>query len=91
MGRHYGDSFAATADEVRCEPFRPKTTTVNGSRPTPGWDVVRQRQDDLKWCGSAPLYLPEGHAAARNFCGTAVEHRRAGVVSFAGMSFTSGE
>ena len=60
MGRRYGDSLRATAnlgemvaieqrDRARID--RINTGDINGF-----WSLVQDAQDDLKWCGSSPLY-----------------------------------
>ena len=84
IGRRYGDKFIAIAGqdvmaEVE-ERDRERIKRINEGDAEGFWELVRQNQDDLKWCGSAPfLYIP-----ARRAQGTqppaelrAMEHRRA--------------
>ena len=54
------------------------------------WDLVQERHDDLKWCGSSPFYTflktaPEGRGELLNYEQWNIDDRS--VVSFAGMAF----
>ncbi len=60
MGRRYGDSLRATANlgemvaiEMR---DRDRIHQINAGDRSGYWSLVRDGHDDLKWCGSAPLY-----------------------------------
>jgi predicted class III extradiol MEMO1 family dioxygenase len=55
------------------------------------WDLVREKHDDLKWCGSAPLYtflkaLPGARGELLRYEQWNIDPRS--VVSFAGMAFS---
>jgi hypothetical protein len=60
MGRRYGDRFSATAgrDEMMLVDARDRgrIERINAGDAGGYWELVRERQDDLKWCGSAPFY-----------------------------------
>jgi hypothetical protein len=56
------------------------------------WEQVRENQDDLKWCGSAPIYtflraVPEARGQLLHYQQWNIDP--ASVVSFAGMRFHS--
>ena len=61
------------------------------------WDLVQERHDDLKWCGSAPIvitFLKDGclpGSSLPSCCGSYQQWNidDQSVVSFAGMSFHS--
>jgi predicted class III extradiol MEMO1 family dioxygenase len=58
------------------------------------WDQVQERQDDLKWCGSAPLYtflkaVPQARAELLRYEQWNIDEQS--VVSFAGLSFSGAE
>ncbi|MDP9170315.1 MAG: AmmeMemoRadiSam system protein B, partial [Acidobacteriota bacterium] len=94
MGRRYGDEFTALADEgemLRVDARdRERIERVNAGDAAGFWDHVQQNDDDLKWCGSAPLYtFLKANPAAR---GRLERYEQwnidaQSVVSFAGMSF----
>jgi AmmeMemoRadiSam system protein B len=98
MGRRYGDPFTATADEGLMEGIADKDQGRIG-RIAAGdaagfWDQVQERQDDLKWCGSAPLYtflkaVPQARAELLRYEQWNIDEQS--VVSFAGLSFTGAE
>ena len=60
MGRRYGDPFAAKADRGLmaqvAERDRARIERVAQGDAEGFWELVRENRDDLKWCGSAPLY-----------------------------------
>jgi MEMO1 family protein len=98
MGRRYGDSFVATADEGAMQAVSAKDhdrIERLQAGDAPGfWDMVQQRQDDLKWCGSAPLYtflkaVPAARAKLLRYEQWNIDEQS--VVSFAGISFSRGE
>jgi len=96
MGQRYGDRMAAIAgrdemaqvaqrDRVRIE--RMESGDARGF-----WDLVQQNQDDLKWCGSAPIYtflkaVPQARGELLDYQQWNIDE--ASVVSFAGMRFHS--
>lgn len=94
IGRRYGDSFAARADEGYLAEVAARDR-VRNERATAGdadgfWDLVQQNRDDLRWCGSSPLYT---FLKARPGLRGSVERYEqwniddASVVSFAGIAF----
>jgi AmmeMemoRadiSam system protein B len=96
MGRRYGDRMTAHAgrnemlaverqDRARIE--RMVTGDARGF-----WELVRENGDDLKWCGSAPIYtflkaVPEARGRLRHYQQWNIDPES--VVSFAGLSFHS--
>jgi AmmeMemoRadiSam system protein B len=94
MGRRYGDPFTATAnrgemDEVATRD-RERIHQVNRSDADAYWDLVQQNRDDLKWCGSSPLYTflkvrPRTRGTLENYDQWNIDDES--VVSFAGLSF----
>ena len=54
------------------------------------WSLVQEKRDDLKWCGSSPLYtflkaLPQAHGQLLRYEQWNIDEQS--VVSFAGMAF----
>jgi hypothetical protein len=54
------------------------------------WDLVQQNQDELKWCGSSPLYtflktVPEARGTLRGYEQWNIDD--ASVVSFGALAF----
>jgi len=94
MGRRYGDEFAALAEENemlavggrdRQRMARVAEGDVNGF-----WDLVQENHDDLKWCGSSPVYtfmkaMPNARGTVERYEQWNIDPQS--VVSFAGMSF----
>ncbi len=94
MGRRYGDPFVAQAgegvmaevaerDRVRIE------TVLEGDRQG-FWELVKQNGDDLKWCGSAPLYtfmkaVPGARGELMHYEQWNIDPQS--VVSFGGLAF----
>jgi AmmeMemoRadiSam system protein B len=95
MGLRYGDTFEAHAnrdemtvvgqqDQLRLE--RVLTSDARGF-----WDLVKQnRHDDLKWCGSSPIYtfmkaVPEARGTLLRYEQWNIDENS--VVTFAGLSF----
>ena len=95
MGARYQDDFAAYADrgmmaEV-AERDRQRIARVVESDSGGFWSLVQENHDDLKWCGSAPLYtflkaLPEAHGELLRYEQWNIDPRS--VVSFAGIAFS---
>jgi MEMO1 family protein len=57
------------------------------------WDQVQENQDDLKWCGSAPIYtflksVPSARGRLLRYQQWNIDEQS--VVSFAGISFHAG-
>jgi AmmeMemoRadiSam system protein B len=95
MGRRYGDEFTALANEGEMLAVggrdRQRMDRVAAGDATGFWDLVQENHDDLKWCGSSPVYT--FLKAAPSARGTVERYEQwnidaQSVVSFAGMSFT---
>ena len=95
MGARYHDQFHAVADEgqmaVVAVRDRARIEQINGSDAAGFWDLVRENQDDLKWCGSAPFYTflkaaPGSRGELLRYEQWNIDERS--VVSFAGMAFS---
>jgi AmmeMemoRadiSam system protein B len=94
MGARYGDSFATQAgsDEMALveERDRRRIERVNASDARGFWELVKENKDDLKWCGSSPLYtflksVPQTKGTLHRYEHWNIDEQS--VVSFAGMSF----
>lgn len=94
MGKRYGDRFAALADQQEMlgvsERDQLRIESVNAGDAEGFWDQVRENHDDLKWCGSAPLYtflkaLPNARGKLRKYQQWNIDQQS--VVSFAGITF----
>jgi AmmeMemoRadiSam system protein B len=94
MGQRYHDPFPATAGAGRMQEVedrdRQRIGRVAAGDAEGFWNLVQEDQDDLKWCGSAPLYtFLKAAAPAR---GELLRYEQwnidpHSVVSFAGLSF----
>jgi hypothetical protein len=95
MGARYQDAFPAYADrgvmaEV-AERDRQRIARVVESDSGGFWSLVQEKRDDLKWCGSAPLYtflkaLPGARGELLRYEQWNIDPQS--VVSFAGIAFT---
>jgi hypothetical protein len=94
MGARYGDSFEAQADAGEmtavAERDRQRVDRIAAGDAVGFWDLVRENQDDLKWCGSAPFYTflkvrPDLRGAVHNYQQWNIDPQS--VVTFAGMTF----
>ena len=95
MGLRYGDRFAAHADRgemtVVSERDKLRIERVLMSDALGFWDLVKEnRHDDLKWCGTSPIYtflkaVPDAKGALLRYEQWNIDENS--VVSFAGMSF----
>jgi AmmeMemoRadiSam system protein B len=93
MGRRYGDRAVRVGDEAMGEVAQRDHARI--ARLSQGdaegfWDLVRQNEDDLKWCGTAPFYT--FLRAAQPASGLLRRYQQwniddASVVSFAAMAF----
>jgi AmmeMemoRadiSam system protein B len=97
MGRRYGDAFGAVANEDEmlrvATRDRQRLDRVAAGDAQGFWDLVQQNRDDLKWCGSSPVYTflkanPQARGRLENYEQWNIDEQS--VVSFAGMSFTAG-
>jgi MEMO1 family protein len=99
MGLRYGDEFRAHAgqDEMTVVSKRDKLRIerVMASDAQGFWDLVKEnRHDDLKWCGSSPIYafmkaVPEARGTLLRYEQWNIDENS--VVTFAGMSFAVSE
>ena len=94
MGRRYGDPIQAHAghDEMQAVERQDRARIARmESGDAPGfWELVRENGDELKWCGSAPIYtflkaVPNARGRLRQYQQWNIDPES--VVSFAGMSF----
>lgn len=94
MGRRYGDEFTAIAnqdDMLRTAARdRQRVERINAADAAGFWDLVRENHDDLKWCGSSPLYTflkvrPDARGSLEKYEQWNIDEQS--IVSFAGMSF----
>jgi len=96
MGRRYGDPLAATAGRAEMEDVerkdRERIARIECGDAQGFWELVRENQDDLKWCGAAAIYtFLRAVAEAR---GSLLRYQQwniddESVVSFAGMRYHS--
>jgi AmmeMemoRadiSam system protein B len=96
MGRRYGDPFSAVAERGEMEEValrdRARMDRMESGDPSGFWDLVQQNHDDLKWCGSGPIYtflkaVPQARGRLLRYQQWNIDDQS--VVSFAGMSFYS--
>lgn len=96
MGRRYGDPIEAVAtrgemvDVERRD--RDRIDRVLSSDAKGFWERIQENHDDLKWCGSSPLYtflkaVPGAKGHLLRYQQWNIDEES--VVSFAGMAFTS--
>jgi AmmeMemoRadiSam system protein B len=95
MGRRYGDALAATAGRDQMEQVeqrdRDRIRRMEAGDAGGFWELVRENQDDLKWCGSAPIYtflkaVPGARGSLLRYQQWNIDEQS--VVSFAGMRFS---
>jgi hypothetical protein len=95
MGKRYGDSFEALANENEMLAVggrdRQRIDRVAAGDAAGFWELVQENHDDLKWCGSSPLYtflkvMPSARGSVERYEQWNIDPQS--VVSFAGMSFT---
>jgi hypothetical protein len=94
MGRRYGDDFPAIAQRGEMEEVarrdRERMDRMEFGDARGFWDLVQQNHDDLKWCGSAPIYtflkaVPQARGHLLRYQQWNIDEQS--VVSFAGMRF----
>jgi len=97
IGRRYGDPWSVRADEGRMLEVsardKDRIERVTQGDPAGFWDLVQQNRDDLKWCGSAPLYtflkaVPQARGRLREYQHWNIDENS--VVSFGAIAFTRG-
>ena len=96
MGSRYNDDLAALANQDQmvgvAERDRARIGRINEGDSRGFWELVKQNRDDLKWCGSAPLYtflkaVPDARGELLHYQQWNIDPQS--VVSFAGMAFTA--
>ncbi|HEX5431030.1 MAG TPA: AmmeMemoRadiSam system protein B [Bryobacteraceae bacterium] len=94
MGRRYGDAIDAKAGQDEMEQVaqrdRARIERIEQADARGFWDLVQENQDDLKWCGSAPIYTflkvnPHARGELLDYRQWNIDEKS--VVSFAGMAF----
>jgi len=94
MGARYQDSFEAIAGEGAMleveQRDRARISRINSLDADGYWDLIQERRDDLKWCGSSPFYTflktaPEARGELLHYEQWNIDDRS--VVTFAGMQF----
>ncbi len=94
MGRRYGDPMIARAEQgemaavAERDQRRIERLTAGDSRGF--WDLIRENGDDLKWCGSSPIYtflktVPQARGTLRRYQQWNIDEQS--VVSFAAIGF----
>lgn len=96
IGRRYGDGFTARAHQDGLLEIggrdRARIDAVNAGDSSQFWSLVQENHDDLKWCGSAPLYTflkaaPKARGRLRRYDQWNIDDES--VVSFAALEFAS--
>ena len=94
MGQRYGDSLSAHANQGEMELValrdRARIQRMESGDAQGFWELVSENRDDLKWCGSAPIYaflraVPQARGSVLHYQQWNID--AASVVSFAGMRF----
>ncbi len=95
MGRRYGDAFQAVADvdEMAQVALDDSLRIARMEAGDAGgfWSLVQPNHDELKWCGSSPVYtflksVPEARGTLLRYEQWNIDEQS--VVSFAGMTFS---
>jgi hypothetical protein len=96
MGRRYGDDFEAKAGHGEMEEVARRDSTrierMEQGDARGFWNLVQENRDDLKWCGSAPIYtflkaVPQVRGSLLKYQQWNIDEHS--VVSFAGVRFHS--
>jgi AmmeMemoRadiSam system protein B len=94
MGARYGDSFEARAEKGEMERVRERDLAriarMEAGDAQGFWEQVQENRDDLKWCGSAPIYtflkaVPEARGRLRHYHQWNIDEQS--VVSFGALDF----
>jgi MEMO1 family protein len=94
MGQRYGDRMLARAGEGEmaavAERDKLRIERLSHSDSDGFWDLVQENKDDLKWCGSAPIYtflkvVPHARGTLRRYQQWNIDEQS--VVSFAAIGF----
>ncbi len=98
MGARYRDPFTAVAGQGLmtevAERDEARIARITASDGGAFWELVKENQDDLKWCGSAPFYTflktaPNARGELLRYEQWNIDDKS--VVSFAGMAFRKPE
>ncbi|MBI5085531.1 MAG: AmmeMemoRadiSam system protein B [Acidobacteria bacterium] len=94
IGRRYGDPSPAQAHQGLmlevAERDRQRMACLSSGDPGAFWDLVQPNHDDLKWCGSSPLYsflkaVPQARGEIRHYEQWNIDEHS--VVSFGALAF----
>jgi AmmeMemoRadiSam system protein B len=94
MGQRYGDPFEARADRDDMEEVtrrdRLRIQRMEQGDARGFWEQVRENHDDLKWCGSAPIYtflraVPAARGSLQRYQQWNIDPTS--IVTFAGVAF----
>jgi hypothetical protein len=94
MGRRYGDPYEALAHENEMLAVggrdKQRMERISAGDADGFWDLVQENHDDLKWCGSSPVYtflkaMPGARGTLEKYEQWNIDPQS--VVSFAAMSF----
>ena len=94
MGARYHDRFTAVAGQGAMTEVAQRDEArigrINALDADGFWELVREKQDDLKWCGSSPFYTflktaPPARGELLRYEQWNIDEKS--VVSFAGMAF----
>jgi hypothetical protein len=95
MGRRYQDPFEAKPGQGAMigvsERDEGRIGRINAGDAAGFWEMVREKEDDLKWCGSSPFYTflkmaPDARGELLRYEQWDIDEHS--VVSFAGMKFS---
>jgi hypothetical protein len=95
MGQRYGDPLVARAEQDAMTEVarrdRARIDCVTNADAEGFWGLVQENRDDLKWCGSSPLYtfmraVPGARGQLARYQQWNIDEQS--VVSFAAMTFT---
>jgi AmmeMemoRadiSam system protein B len=98
MGARYQDRFECIAGQGVmanvAERDEQRIARINALDAQGFWDLVQERHDDLKWCGSSPFYTflktaPQARGELLRYEQWNIDEHS--VVSFAGMAFRRGK
>jgi MEMO1 family protein len=96
MGRRYGDAMDAKAGQDHMEEVarrdRTRIERMEQGDARGFWNLIQENRDDLKWCGSAPIYtflktVPQAQGSLLHYQQWNIDEQS--VVSFAGAKFYS--
>lgn len=95
MGVRYQDGWPAKAQQGEMVDVerrdRERIDRINASDARGFWELLQPGEDDLKWCGSSPIYtflkaVPNARGTLRGYEQWNID--QSSVVSFAGLAFT---